>query len=88
MNLSDLLPTKPTGAWLIVEAGAALPSAYDADGDGLPDIVESDIPRRPDDRGDPAFDYQVIAPGCLPIAFTNPFLIKFDGGPWQAPGLP
>jgi len=88
--LANMLPTtpKPIDSWLIVEAGAALPGAYDADNDGLPDVVESDIPRRPDSKDDPSFDYQVIAPGCLPIAFTNPFLINVDGGPWQAPGLP
>jgi len=84
-----MLPkAKPTDAWLIVEAGAPLPGAYDADNDGLPDVVESAIPRRPDSKDDPTFDYQVIAPGCLSIAFTNPFLINVDGGSWQAPGLP
>jgi hypothetical protein len=95
--LSSFLPTtqpdppqapKPIDAWLIVEAGAPLPDAPDVDGDGLPDVVESQIPRRPDDPDDRSFDYQAIAPGCLPVAFTNPFLINVDGGPWQAPGLP
>jgi hypothetical protein len=88
LRLAELLPTA-NDAWMIVEAGAALPSAYDTDGDGLPDIAASDIPRRPDDPGDPNFDYQVIAPGSLPVAFTNPFLINnAHGGAWRAPGLP
>jgi hypothetical protein len=78
----------PRDSWLIVEAGLRLPNAPDVDGDGLPDLAASQIPRRPDDSSDPRFHYQAIVPGALPIAFTNPFLIKVDNGPWQAPGLP
>jgi hypothetical protein len=80
--------TTARDSWLIVEAGLKLPIAPDVDGDGLPDLAESQIPARPEDPSQPSFDYQVIAPGCLPVAFTNPFLINVDGGPWQAPGLP
>ena len=86
MNLADFCP-EAADVWLIVEAGLRCRRADDADGDGLPDMVESDIPRRPDDRDD-RLRLQVIAPGCWPVAFTNPFLIDLDGGRWQAPGLP
>jgi hypothetical protein len=95
--LSKLLPKvqpdpqqagKAMDAWLIVEAGLELPDATDVDGDGLPDLVNPDIAGRPDSKDDPRFDYQAIAPGSWPVAFTNPFLIDVDGGGWQAPGLP
>ena len=48
---------------------------------GMPvDSVATD-PRR--------FDMDAIAPGALPTAFSNPFLLDIDGDhQWSAPGLP
>jgi hypothetical protein len=80
--------TQARDSWLIVEAGSKLPDAPDTDGDGLPDLPASKSPRRPDDASEAGFDYQAIAPGSLPVAFTNPFLIDVDGGGWEPPGLP
>jgi hypothetical protein len=84
-KLESRLPSSGD-AWLVVEAGMALLAAVDIDGDGLPDLTDADLPAaRP---GDPAFDYQAIAPGSWPVAFTNPFLLDLDGdGQWTAPGL-
>ena len=74
-------------AWLVVEAGLKLPDAVDVDGDGLPDLADADIPGRPDRLTDPRFDFNAIAPGAWPAAFTNPFLIDVAGDGWKAPGL-
>lgn len=37
---------------------------------------------------DPRFHVDSVAPGTLPTAFTNPFLLDFGGDDWTAPGLP
>jgi hypothetical protein len=71
--LAERLPG-PVDAWLIVEAGTDLPDIFDADGDGLPDLVD---PGAPPNRV--LSDYQAIVPGAWPVAFTNPFLIEDDG---------
>jgi len=78
--------SKVGDSWLIVEAGHKLPPLVDVDGDGLPDVADTDLPRRVET--DATFDYQAIVPGSFPVAFTNPFIIDVDGGGWQAPGLP
>ncbi len=65
----------------------ALPPVTDVDGDGLPDLADGALP--PAGSSDQVFDYQAIAPGSWPVAFTNPFLLDLDGdGQWRAPGLP
>jgi hypothetical protein len=92
LSLESVLPLttdgRPVGdVWLIVEAGTALPAVTDVDGDGLPDLADGALP--PAGSSDPVFDYQAIAPGSWPVAFTNPFLLDLDGdGHWRAPGLP
>jgi hypothetical protein len=83
LPLASLLAGVDRDAWLIVEVGVKLPATFDADGDGLPEIVERGA--RPEKYLE---DFQAIVPGGWPIAFTNPFLIDRDGGDWQAPGLP
>jgi len=83
--LGPLLPTRGD-AWIVVEAGMTQTMPPDSDGDGLPDLPDTDVPVRVD--GDPRFDLEVIAPGVWPTAFTNPFLLDLDSGGWAAPGLP
>lgn len=40
-------------------------------------------------EGDPSETYQLLYPGHLPYAFSNPIYIDADAnGQWQAPGLP
>lgn len=86
VNLSTLLP--PTGdAWLVVEAGMIQDTPEDTDGDGLPDLPDTEVPGRPGSLTDRRFDLQAVAPGVWPAAFTNPFLIDVDGGGWTPPGL-
>jgi hypothetical protein len=90
-------------AWLVMEAGLPFPVTGDLeDSDGLPDTTDNNGDGRVDAKdgiGDfhepgpvpengPRFHVQAIAPGTLPHAFTNPFLIDWDGDGWQAPGLP
>jgi hypothetical protein len=87
LPLSALLKGVAGDAWLIVEAGLALPPADDVDGDGLPDLADADIPGRPDRVTDARFDFHAIAPGAWPAAFTNPFLLDVAGDGWKAPGL-
>jgi len=62
------------------------PCVKEADDDGLPDLLNEDIPTRPDPT-DSRFDLEAIAPGVWPTAFSNPFLLNLDGGDWTAPGL-
>jgi hypothetical protein len=85
--LAPLLPSKGD-AWVVVEAGLHQVTPPDTDGDGLPDLPDSDVPGRPATVDDPRFDLQAVAPGVWPTAFSNPFLLDLDGGGWTAPGLP
>jgi hypothetical protein len=87
-NLSTLLPSQGD-AWVVVEAGMPQDTPPDTDGDGLPDLPDSDIPGRPTDVNDPRFDLEAVAPGIWPTAFSNAFLIDANSdGQWIAPGLP
>jgi hypothetical protein len=70
-------------AWIVVEAGHAQETPADMDGDGLPDLSDSDAPN----ENDGTFDLEAIAPGVVPLAFTNPFIVDLDGNGWSAPGL-
>jgi hypothetical protein len=70
-------------AWIVVEAGHAQDTLSDVDGDGLPDVSDTDGP----DENDGTFDLEAIAPGVVPLAFTNPFIVDLDGNGWRAPGL-
>jgi hypothetical protein len=39
-------------------------------------------------EGEPGERYRAVAPGGVPLAFTNPIVVDADGdGRWQAPGL-
>jgi hypothetical protein len=79
----------------VIEAGARLPFAIDTDGDGVVD--------RSDTNGDGVIDgndtgiaqppspeiYAAVAPGFVPLAFTNPIFVDADGnGRFDPPGLP
>ncbi|HVY39485.1 MAG TPA: CehA/McbA family metallohydrolase [Polyangia bacterium] len=86
-TLATLLPARGD-AWVVVEAGLTQDTPGDADGDGLPDLPDTDLPGRPARLSDRRFDLQAIAPGVWPAAFTNPFLIDVDGGGWTAPIQP
>jgi hypothetical protein len=88
LQLAALMPPSKGDAWLVVEAGLPQETPPDTDGDGLPDLPDSDIPGRPASVDDPRFNLQAIAPGVWPTAFSNPFLLDLDGGGWTAPGLP
>jgi hypothetical protein len=79
-------------AWVVVEAGMALPSAADTDDDGLVDRIDGDGDGQADDEGmvrggedDPRMHLDVVSPGALPFGFTNPFLLDVDGNGWRAP---
>ena len=87
LPLSTLMKGVAGDAWLVVEAGLALPPVVDVDGDGLPDLPDADIPGRPERVRDVRFDFHAIAPRAWPTAFTNPFLIDVAGDGWKAPGL-
>ncbi len=80
-------------AWIVVEAGLPLPEARDLeDDDGLVDHIDGDGDGAIDDRhlarpreSDPRFHVDVVSPGTLPFAFTNPLVVDMDGGGWRAP---
>ncbi|MFO0647647.1 MAG: CehA/McbA family metallohydrolase [Polyangiales bacterium] len=89
--LSDLLGG--SDGWIVVEAGLPLPRAVDdEDADGLVDHIDGDGDGALDDinlarprESDPRFHVDVISPGTLPYAFTNPFVVDVDGNGWRAP---
>jgi hypothetical protein len=89
--LSEL--THGRDAWVVIEAGMPLPRAADlVDDDGYLDHVDGDGDGAIDDTGmvrprpgDPRYPLDIVAPGSLPFAFTNPFLVDMDGGGWRAP---
>jgi hypothetical protein len=86
--LKDLALPDGRDAWIVVEAGLHQDEPADADGDGLPDLSDADLPTRPP-ANDARFDLEAVAPGVWPVAFSNPFLLDRDGTPgWQKPGLP
>lgn len=80
-------------AWVVIEAGMPLPRSADLeDDDGYIDHVDGDGDGAIDDTGmvrprpgDPRYPLDIVAPGSLPYAFTNPFLVDMDGGGWRAP---
>jgi hypothetical protein len=85
-------------SWIVVEAGLhqdVPPDEHgededDGEPDGLPDLPDAEVPRRPPNAAEPSmdrFDLEAVAPGVWPVAFTNPFLLNRDGGGWKAPGL-
>lgn len=89
--------------WLVIEAGLRLPLAGDLeDDDGLPDTTDNNGDGRVDaadgpgefhepgrvSEQDPRFHLETLAPGAWSTAFSNPFLIDWDGDGWLAPGLP
>lgn len=88
-------------AWIVVEAGMPLPLFADLDDDGLPETTDNDkngIVDAADGVGeftepgavpesDPRYHVQVVAPGVLPLAFTNPLFVDRNGGGFTAPGL-
>ena len=92
--LSEVLPRQGQGtgdAWLVVEVGLPQdlpPDNEDGIADGFPDLPDADLPVRPRSVSDPRFDLEAVAPGIWPVAFTNPFILNVDGGPWTPPGLP
>ncbi len=90
-------------SWIVVEVGMRLPDAADLeDDDGLVDTTDNDANGRIDaadgagvftepgrvPEGDWRFHVQAIAPGVLPTAFSNPFLVDVDGNGWSAPEAP
>ncbi len=77
-----------------VEAGIPLPDAVDTNGDGVVDTTDSNgdgvVDNR--DRGMPqpvvGGLYGDIAPGFVPLAFTNPIFLDRNGdGRFNAPGI-
>jgi hypothetical protein len=85
MPLADLVAGFGGDVWLVVEAGMPQP-AYAVDPEtGLPELSEPVVPASPES---PLYHIEVVAPGVLPLAFTNPFFLDLDGGGWTAPGLP
>jgi hypothetical protein len=97
--LSELSAAVKGDFWIVVEAGMKLPLTGDLDDDGLVDTTDNDGNGRVDDADapahfrepgrvpldDPRFDFQSIAPGVLPLSFSNPILIDRDGDGFRAP---
>lgn len=83
--LAELTAGISGDAWMVVEAGVALPDHADDDADGLPELT-APLPRP--QETEPAFHYDAVVPGALPTAFSNPFVLDLNGGGWTAPGLP
>ncbi len=89
--LSELLGGRD--GWVVVEAGLPLPAMADLeDNDGLPDHIDGDGDGAIDDtellrprESDARFHVDVVSPGALPFAFTNPFVVDVDGNGWSAP---
>ncbi|MDH5493985.1 MAG: hypothetical protein OEY14_18690, partial [Myxococcales bacterium] len=81
--------------FLTAEAGFALPRVGDLDGDGLVDATDNDGDDDvdADDLVDgivlpaPTSPMDVIAPGALPMAFTNPIFIDVDGSAIYEPPM-
>ncbi len=86
--------------FIVVEAGMKLPLAFDlVNDDGLVDTTDNDGNGRVDaadgagtfrepgrvPTDNPRFHFQSVAPGVLPLAFSNPFLVNVDGGGFRAP---
>jgi len=55
----------------------------DGNGDGL--VNETAMVRGAQD--DPRYLIDLVAPGTLPMAFTNPFVLDVDGNGWTPPGV-
>jgi hypothetical protein len=101
--LAELLAELPAGedVWIVVEAGMRLPTFADLDDDGIPETTDNDGDGRVDRSdglgefkepgrvatSDPRFHLQAVAPGVLPLAFSNPLLVDRQGDGWTAPGL-
>jgi hypothetical protein len=91
--LAELGIEKTRDAWIVVEAGLALPATADDDGDGLPDRFGAPgdgtdfrtLPRPTPD--DPRFSLDVVAPGSWPFGYTNPIVLDFAGDGFTPPGL-
>jgi hypothetical protein len=93
LPLSEIAAAVESDFFVVVEAGMALPLAGDLDGDGLADTTDNDANGRVNDgdvagrfvepgrvpRDDPRFYVQSVAPGVLPLAFSNPFFIDRNG---------
>jgi hypothetical protein len=86
IQLSSLNLPAHGDAWIVIEAGLHQDTPPDTDGDGLPDLPDSETLGRPPVK-DSRFNLQAVAPGVWPVAFSNPFLLDLDGNGWQAPGL-
>lgn len=101
--LAELLMDRPTveDVWIVVEAGMKLPAFADLDDDGIPETTDNNGDGQVDARdvrgrftepgrvseSDPRFHVQAVAPGVLPLAFSNPLLVDRQGDGWTAPGL-
>jgi len=98
-RLYDMAADVDGDYFVVVEAGMALPLTGDLDGDGLVDTTDNDGNGRVDSadgagrfvepgrvpREDPRFFVQSVAPGVLPLAFSNPFFIDRDGDGFRGP---
>ncbi len=89
-----LKPLSGKDTYFTVEAGTKLPKAIDTDGDGVIDTGDTNGDGKIDSK-DSGFVqpqspviYQMIAPGFVPLAFTNPIFIDRNGnGKFDAPGI-
>jgi hypothetical protein len=85
ISLAELMSGTAGDAWLVIEAGDRLPALVDSNGDGLPELAAK-LERPAQDT--PQFLLDAIAPGTRATAFTNPFLLDWDGDGFEPPGLP
>lgn len=84
----------PIDTYYTVEAGIVLPPAIDSDGDGVLDTGDTNGDGVIDSKdhglvqpGSPPI-YSTVAPGFVPIAFTNPIYVDRNGnGRFDPPGV-
>lgn len=93
-NAAIKLKLAKKDSFITVEAGTKLPAAMDLNGDGVIDTGDTNGDGKIDGNDSGLVQppsppiYNIIAPGFVPLAFTNPiFIDRNNNGKFDAPGL-